>query len=67
MFLKRGNIATALLPTAAALMTHCRCHTAAMPTLHCRQAAANAAVPYVLLSLLSSFPSPLLLPLLVDC
>jgi hypothetical protein len=53
--MKRGNIAAALLPATAALMTHCRRHTAtnanaALPPScrRCRQAAAAAAVAYVL-------------------
>jgi hypothetical protein len=43
-----GNMAAALLPTAAALMTHCRHRTVRTPTLRCCQAAATAAVAYVL-------------------
>jgi hypothetical protein len=46
--MKRGNIAAALLPATAALMTHCRRCTATNANLHCCQAATAAAVAYIL-------------------
>ncbi len=64
--MKRGNIAAELLPAAAALMTNCRRRTA---TNVCAAAKLLPLLPLLTfyLSLLSSFPSPWLLPLLVDC
>ncbi len=56
--MKRGNIAAALLPAAAALMKHCRCRRTAadanatlLPS--CRQAAAVAYVLCVLVVVVS--------------